>query len=125
MKKVNIFFIALFFGIALNGFSQTATASDFYLGKWEITIFGTPNGDAKMIASITLKDGKLIGEMTNPAEPTAVANPTTSIEIVDGNMTIFFTAEGYDLSIPFEKVDEENLKGKLMDMFDVKAKRVK
>jgi hypothetical protein len=125
MKKVSIFFIALFFGIALNGFSQTSVPADFYVGKWEITIMGTPNGDSKMIAAISLKDGKLVGEMTNPAEPSAAANPMTSIEIVDGNMTIYFTGGGYDLSIPFEKVDNDNLKGKLMDMFDVKATRVK
>jgi hypothetical protein len=127
MKKASIFLIALFFGIALNGFSQTATAStqDFYLGKWEVTILGTPEGDAKMVSTFSLKDGKLVGEMINAAEPTSVPNPMTSVEITDGQLTIFFTAGGYDLSIPFEKVDEDNLKGKLMDMFDVKAKRVK
>lgn len=126
MKKASIFFIALFFGIALNGFSQTATAPvDYYVGKWEVTILGTPNGDSKMITTISRKDGKLVGEMTNPAEPTTPANPLTSVEEADGKMTIFFSTQGYDLSIPFEKVDSDNLKGKLMDMFDVTAKRVK
>ncbi len=126
MKKASILLITLFFGIALNGFSQTAiTPADFYVSKWEVTILGTPNGDAKMIATISRKDGKLVGEMTNPAEPTAPANPLTSVEEADGKMTIFFSAEGYDLSIPFEKVDDDNLKGKLMDMFDCSAKRVK
>ncbi len=126
MKKTVIFFIVLFFGIALNSFSQTAnTPADFYVGKWEIIIIGTPNGDAKMITTISRKDGKLVGEMTNPAEPTTPANPLTSVEEADGKMTIFFSTSGYDLSIPFEKVDTDNLKGKLMDMFDVTAKRVK
>ncbi len=127
MKKASILLIALFFGIALKGFSQAITAptQEFYLGKWEITIFDTPDGDAKIISTISLKDGKLVGEMTNPAEPTTPPIPMTSAEIVNGQLTIFFTAGGYDLSIPFEKVDEDNLKGKLMDMLDVKAKRVK
>ncbi|MES2794882.1 MAG: hypothetical protein V4683_02895 [Bacteroidota bacterium] len=125
MKKASIILIALFFGMVLNSFSQASVPAEFYVGKWEITILGTPSGDSKMIASISRKDGKLIGEMTNPAEPTAAANPITNIEEADGKMTIFFTAGGYDLSIPFEKVDDDNLKAKLMDMFDVKAKRVK
>lgn len=126
MKKASILLIVLFFGIALNGFSQTAPApTDFYAGKWEITIIGTPNGDSKMITTINRKDGKLVGEMTNPAEPTTPANPLTSVEEVDGKMTIYFSTSGYDLAIPFEKVDNDNLKGKLMDMFDVTAKRVK
>lgn len=125
MKKASIILIVLFFGIALNGFSQTTAPTDFYAGKWEITILGTPNGDAKMIASLSRKDGKLVGEMTNPAEPTAAANPITNIEEVDGKLTLFFSASGYDLSIPFEKIDNDNLKGKLMDMFDCTAKRIK
>ncbi|WP_394994101.1 hypothetical protein [Emticicia sp.] len=126
MKKASIFLIALFFGIAFNSFSQTATAqADFYVGKWEVIIIGTPNGDSKMITTISRKDGKLVGEMTNPVEPTTPTNPLTSVEEVDGKMTIFFSTSGYDLAIPFEKVDNDNLKGKLMDMFDVTAKRVK
>lgn len=137
MKKASIFLITLFFGITLNGFSQSASApaaapaataaatADFYVSKWEVTILGTPNGDAKMIATISRKDGKLVGEMTNPAEPATPANPLTSVEETNGQMTIFFSAQGYDLSIPFEKVDNDNLKGKLMDMFDCTAKRVK
>lgn len=126
MKKASIFLIALIFGIALNGFSQTTAApADFYAGKWEITILGTPNGDAKMIASLSRKDGKFVGELTNPAEPTAAANPITNVEEVDGKLIISFSASGYDLSIPFEKVDNDNLKGKLMDMFDATAKRLK
>ena len=126
MKKASIFLIALFFGIALNGYSQTTAApADFYAGKWEITILGTPNGDAKMIASLSRKDGKFVGEMTNPAEPTAAANPITNVEEVEEKLIIYFSASGYDLSIPFEKVDNDNLKGKLMDMFDCTAKRTK
>lgn len=126
MKKASILFIVLFFGIALNGFSQTTAApADFYAGKWEITILGTPNGDAKMIASLSRKEGKLVGEMTNPAEPTAAPNPITNIEEIDDKLIIYFSASGYDLSIPFEKVDDDNLKGKLMDMFDCTAKRIK
>jgi hypothetical protein len=124
MKKASIFFIVLFFGIALNCFSQTTVSSEFYVGKWEITIMGTPNGDSKMTATITRKDGKLVGDMTNPEDPnTKIA--IDKIEEADGKMDIYFSAGGYDLNIPFEKVDDDNLKGQLMNMFDTKAKRVK
>lgn len=49
----------------------------------------------------------------------------TSIQEEGGKMIIFFSASGYDLSIPFEKVDDDNIKGNLMSMFDVKGKRIK
>ncbi len=125
MKKTTLFFIALFFGIIINGFSQAAAPADLFVGKWEITIIGTPQGDAKMIATFSRKDGKLVGEMTNPAEPNSAPEPLTKVEEDKAIMTIFFSTSGYDLNIPFEKVDDDNLKGKLMDMFDCTAKRIK
>lgn len=126
MKKASILFIALFFGITLNGFSQTAAApADFFVGKWEITILGTPNGDAKMTTELIRKDGKLTGELKDPSDPTKPANPITGIEEKDGRIEIAFSASGYDITLPLTKVDDDNLKGQLMGMFDAKAKRVK
>ncbi|AFK03355.1 hypothetical protein Emtol_2217 [Emticicia oligotrophica DSM 17448] len=129
MKKLSLIIVLFVMGLSFNTFAQTAAAAapvtDFYVGKWEVTILGTPQGDAKFVATITRKDGKLVGEMTNPAEPTAAANPMTNVEEADGKMTIYFSASGYDLNIPFEKVDDNNLKGQLMGMFDAKAVRVK
>ena len=125
MKKASIFLIALFFGIALKGFSQTATTTDFFAGKWEITIFGTPNGDSKMMAELVRKDGKLTGELKNLTDTSAPAIPITSIEEKDGGIEMAFSASGYDVTLPLTKVDDDNLKGQLMNMFDAKAKRVK
>ena len=125
MKKVSIVLIALFFGITLNGYAQTTTTpADIFVGKWEIVIFGTPNGDSKMIAEITRKDGNLEGQLTSVEEPDTKL-PITNIEEEGGKMTIYYSGGGYDLNIPFEKVDDDNLKGKLMDMFEVTGKRIK
>lgn len=127
MKKASLIIITLFFGIAFNGFSQAPTAvipTDFYLGKWTVTILGTPQGDANMDVTFSLKDGKLIGDMQDLEDPSKT-KPLTAVEVDPDKVTIFFSAAGYDLSIPFEKVDDDNLKGRMMDMFDCKAKRVK
>ncbi len=126
MKKSIIIIIALFFGIAIQGFSQAATApTDFFVGKWEMTIFGTPNGDAKMPVEFLRKEGKLTGEIVNPEAPDGPKIPITNIEEEATKITIYFTIAGYDVSVPLEKVDEDNIKGKLMDMFDTTAKRLK
>ncbi len=127
MKKVSLILIALFFGIAVQGFSQAPVAAiptDFYLGKWAVTILGTPQGDAKMDVTFSMKEGKLIADMTDLEDPTKT-KPMTAVEVDPAKVTIFFSAAGYDLSIPFEKVDDDNLKGKMMDMFDCTAKRIK
>jgi hypothetical protein len=126
MKKASILLIALFFGIALNGFSQTATApTDFYLGKWEITIFGTPNGDSKMITELVRKEGKLTGELKDPTDATKPAIPITAVTESNGEIEIAFSTSGYDVTLSLTKVDDDNLKGQMMGMFDTKAKRVK
>ena len=125
MKKASIFFVALFFGIVINGFSQTATTTDFFVGKWEITIMGTPNGDSKMITELVRKDGKPTGELKDPTDTSKPAIPIAAIEEKDGGIEISFSASGYDLTLPLAKVDDDNLKGQLMNMFDAKAKRIK
>jgi hypothetical protein len=126
MKKASILLIALFFGIVFNGFSQTtAPATDFFAGKWEITIFGTPNGDSKMTTELIRKDGKLTGELKDANDTSKPAIPITSIEEKDVEIEIAFSASGYDVTLPLKKKDQDNLEGQLMGMFDAKAKRIK
>ncbi|MEA5460939.1 hypothetical protein VB796_17900 [Arcicella sp. LKC2W] len=128
MKKASVILIALFFGIVMNGFSQTsspAPKADFFVGKWEITIFGTPNGDSKMATTLVRKEGKLTGELKDMTDSTKAAIPITAIEEKDGEIEISFSASGYDVSLPLKKEDDDNLKGQMMGMFDAKAKRVK
>lgn len=125
MKKASIILIALFFGLVVQGYSQApASTVDFYAGKWEVVILGTPQGDAKMTVTFSRKDGKLIADMTDLEDPTKT-KPMTQVDEEPGKVTIYFSAAGYDLNIPFEKVDEDNMKGKMMDMFDCTAKRLK
>ena len=128
MKKVSIILIALFFGIAIKGFSQTTTPApptDFFAGKWEISIFGTPQGDVKLVTELVRKDGKLTGELKDATDSSKPAIPITLIEEKDGGLELSFSASGYDLTLPLKKEDDDNLKGQLMNMFDAKAKRVK
>ncbi len=112
----------------LMGYNATATRfkeNDFFAGKWEISILGTPNGDAKMIANFIRKDGTLTGEMSDPTDDKKEKVPVTKIEEESGKITIYFSASGYDLNVPLEKVDDNNLQGKLMNMFETKAVRIK
>lgn len=135
MKKVSIVLFVLFFATMTHSFAQTAVATtptatpaaaaDFFAGKWEISILGTPNGDAKLVANFTRKDGTLTGEMSDPTDAQKEKIPVSKIEEEAGKITIYFSAQGYDLSLPLEKVDDDNLKGMLMNMFESKAVRVK
>ncbi|MBD2757859.1 hypothetical protein [Spirosoma validum] len=124
MKKASTILFLLLLSVAFMGFSQTAAPTDFFAGKWEISVTGTPQGDSKLLADLVRKDGKLTGQLTNMADPTGEKIPINSIEENGDKMGMAFTAQGYDVTIDLSKVDDNNLKGTLMNMFDAKAKRV-
>ena len=126
MKKASIVLIILFFGIAFKGYSQTATPTDFFAGKWEVSVMGTPNGDSKMVTELIRKDGKLTGELKDPSGQNPEPFPITSIVEEANKVTLYFTAQGTDVSLDLAKVDDSHLKGSVMNgMFDATAIRLK
>lgn len=123
MKKVSVVFLLLFLGLTFQGFSQTAS-KDFFAGPWEISVFETPNGDAKLKTTLTRVNGKLTGVLSDATNASA---PKIQIEQVIENpdsISILFFAEGTDVNIDLRKKDENNLEGTLMGMFTAKAKRL-
>lgn len=135
MKKPILLFVlafALFFGLSANAqtvASMAATApaatatADYFPGKWNVTVFGTPNGDAKMTFVLERKDGKLGGAVQDSTgkELTKI----TSIDEKDKSITMAFTVQSYDVTLTLDPVDADNVKGSLMGMFDAKGTRVK
>jgi hypothetical protein len=91
--------IALFFG--LNAKAQTA---DYFPGKWNVVIMGTPNGDAKLTFVLERKDGKLGGVVQD-----TTGKEMTKITQIDA----------------MEPVDDDHVKGSLMGMFEAKGIRIK
>jgi len=121
MRKLSFIFtivVTLFF--SLNAKAQTA---DFFPGKWNVTVMGTPNGDAKMTFVLERKEGKLAGVVqdTTGKEMTKI----TQIDEKDKTITAAFTIQSYDVTLTMEPVDDDHVKGSLMGMFDAKGIRVK
>lgn len=124
MKKVSVILFMLFLGSILPGFSQDAS-KDFYAGKWEISVAGTPNGDVTLLADLVRKDGKLTGELTAKADP-AMKLPVTKVEENGDKLSIYFdSSQAGEIAIDLSKVDNDNLAGTLMNNFETKAKRIK
>ena len=111
--------------MVIKGFSQTAPATDFFAGKWEISIVGSPIGDVKFATNLVRKEGKLTGELANVNDSTAAKRPITKVEETATQMKIYFESQqGGDVSIDLDKLDENNLKGSISG-FDATAKRMK
>jgi hypothetical protein len=137
MKKVSILLLILLLGVSVKGISQTTTSTnatstttasstDFFAGKWEINVVGTPNGDTKFVTELTRKDGKLTGELKDPTGKRTEVTPITKILEEATKMTIYFnTEQAGEIPIELTKVDDDHLKGMLYSMFDATAQRVK
>lgn len=122
MKKLSLIFtvvLGLFF--AVNAKAQSKP--DYFAGKWNVIVMGTPNGDAKMTFVFERKDGKLTGAVqdTTGKEMTKI----TQIDEKDKSITAAFTIQSYDVTITLDPVDDDHVKGSLMGMFDAKGVRVK
>ncbi|RXK50679.1 hypothetical protein [Aquirufa rosea] len=120
MKKVSMLLALLAFFVSFQSFSASSFAPDFFAGKWEIVVVGTPNGDTKLISEITRVEGKLKAVLKGEA-----GDLDASVEEKENQVQIFFQAQGMDITMTLTKVDDDNLKGDLLGMFETKAKRIK
>lgn len=124
MKKLSLI-LTVVMALFLSSKAKAQSNADFFVGKWKITVVGTPNGDAKMYFKFEKKDGKLIGNISDStgAEVAKVSN----IEESGKYINVYFTAQGYDLNILIEPVeaDADKVKGSLMGMLDATGVRIK
>jgi hypothetical protein len=121
MKKVSVLLsiaVMLLAGLSL----QAQTPEDYFTGDWKVVVIGTPNGDAEMIMHIERVEGKLKGELRGEegGDPIKIDR----IEEKENAISVYYFAAGYDVSMDFEKVDENNLKGSLLGMFTANGTRI-
>ena len=97
--------------------------TDYFPGKWKVTVYGTPQGDAAMFFLLDRKDGKLVGTVNDSTDKEMTK--LTQVDEKDKDVTLYFTTQGYDVNITLEPVPADSVKGSLMGMFDAKGIRVK
>ncbi|MBY0536768.1 MAG: hypothetical protein K2P88_13040 [Chitinophagaceae bacterium] len=127
MKKISFLLTILMVSVfSMNAFSQSSPApapADFFAGKWNVVIKNTPQGDAKLVFNFTKKDGALSGVVTDSAG--TEISKMSNLEVKENEVTVSFSAQGFDLTITLTKKDEDHLTGMLMNMFEVEAIRIK
>ena len=103
---------------------QAQTADDsYFLGKWEVLVKETPNGNVTLPARFERKDGKLLGYFTDLESKQEKKMDT--VFMGGGRINFAFNTAGYDLTGHLTKKDDDNATGSLMDMFSMEAKRIK
>lgn len=122
MKKLSAIFtvvVSLLFGFKAGAQSN----ADFFAGKWKVTLYGTPNGDASMTFVFEKKDSSLTGVVKDSTDKEIAK--IDKIEESGKTITVYFNTQGYDVNLLLEPIDADNVKGSLMSMFDAKGIRVK
>jgi hypothetical protein len=124
MKRISIIFTMSMLSFVLNIGSVNAqaikTGEKYFIGKWNVMVYGLPDGDTKMVINIEKKDDKLTGTMADPAKsdpPLEFAN----IEVADSTFKATFSAQGMDIALMLKIKDDKNVTGNMMDMFDIKG----
>jgi hypothetical protein len=125
MKKFNLIFVSLmaFLLITATSYAQTSTPN-YFIGKWDVLVKGLPNGDTHMKFNLADSAGHTKGVL----EDTTAAHkdiPLTKVEQASDTITLYFTAQGYDVSLTLTKKDDDHVTGSLMGMFECTGQRIK
>lgn len=124
MKKLICFSAGLFFLLlSLATQAQSKTGADFFAGKWNALLSGTPYGDLKRIYVLEKKDNSLSGTVLDSTGKEVAK--CSKVELKDNEVTLYYTSLGNDVSVVLTKKDENHLTGSAMGMFDVKGERIK
>ena len=125
MKKLSSLTTVLFFLLfTFSATAQTKTGADFFAGKWNVVIAGTPYGDLKRVYILEKKDNGLVGTVLDGATGKEISK-CSKIDVADNNVTLYYQSLGNDVSIILTKKDDDHVTGRAMDMFDAKGERVK
>ena len=122
MKKVNFIFIGLILVLLSVGVNaQAQNSGDYFVGDWEVTIIGLPDGDAVMTMHLEKADGKFKGNFKSEMGELDI----DSVDEKENSITVYLSLGGYDLNMLLEKVDDNNIKGDMAEgMFDIVGKRI-
>lgn len=104
--------------------AQSKAGADFFAGKWNVLITGTPYGDLKRIYILDKKDNALLGTVVDGATNKEISK-CSKVDVTDNEITLYYTSLGNDVSVVLTKKDEDHVAGKALDMFDASGERIK
>jgi len=127
-KLMKRLFLALaMFMFVFSSFNASAQVQDstsqFFKGKWEFFVKGTPNGDVTLPVRFDVVEGKLKGYFFSPDTKSEVKMDT--VFLVNEKISMAFNIMSYDVTLYVSKKDSDHAVGSLMEMFEVLATRRK
>ena len=124
MKKIRLFLPVIFLVLLSAGVhAQTKDSTNYFTGKWNILLKGLPQGDTKMFVSLEKKDTTYSGTILDSTK-TEIAK-ISKVDKKGFTVTLYFIAQGYDVTLFMEKKDEDHVTGNMLNMFDALGERIK
>jgi hypothetical protein len=129
MKSINMKTLTLisaglcFLLISADANAQAKTGADYFMGDWSVLVKGLPNGDTKMLVNLKKGDTAYTG-VINDSTGTEIAR-FSKVELKDTTVTMYFTAQGYDVYLRLNRKDDDHVTGTMLDMFDAEGDRAK
>jgi len=123
MKKLSAIISVVFIFIFSTRLVAQTTGADYFAGKWNMLVKGLPDGDTKMFVVLDKKDTTMTGAILD-----SVGKETakfSKVELKAAQVTVYFTANGYDVYLSMDKMDEDHVTGSMMGMFDAEGTRAK
>jgi len=111
----------LLIGLNVNG--QSKTGADYFAGKWNVLISGTPYGDLKRIYVFEKKESSLSG-IVQDSTGKEIAK-CSKVELQDNQVTLYYQAMGNDVSVTLARKDEDHISGSALNLFEAKGERIK
>lgn len=116
--------VTLFFAFVL--FSTNVSAQqikkDFFLGKWNVMVYGTTRGDQRMIIELKRVAGKLQGAIVGPTDD---IKKFTEIKENTNSVTLTFKYLLFNVHLYLQKEDDNSVTGKLQNDYKAVGNRMK
>ncbi len=122
MKKAGLLFAGLFFLLLSVNIKAQTSGADYFTGKWNILVKGTPNGDIRMFVTLQKQDTTFAGSVQDSTGQ--FITKIDKVEINGDKAIIYFNAQGYDVNLEMDKKDDDHINGSMMGMFDAEGERV-
>jgi hypothetical protein len=119
--SLRIKILALLLLIGATGYGED-DPEDYFVGKWDVMVYGTIDGDERMIIELKRVDGKLEGAIVGPTED---IKPFFKIEEKPDTVKVYFKHLFFKVNLQLEKKDESHVTGLLQDKYEAKGSRMK
>ena len=114
---------SLFLLISITARAQSETGADFFAGKWNVLIKGTPIGVLKRVYILDKKDNGLAGTVLDSTGKEVAK--CSKVDVKDNEVTLYYSSMGNDVSVVLTKKDQDHVTGKAMGTFDAAGERIK